>query len=328
MDIVCYSERILNPFRGVMNVIALDDAEAVTTDGVNWLLYVRDHFSTTDDDPEEFAHIDNPHIRFGIWSEASGLERAPVLPCYHYQEIQHKGERLLEVVRHYAADVPFEFRDYYELWLLEKDTRQPLALIDSVCCDRDIYDNDLLKWRAGNLCSSQFKSDVAKLSDGINTHADLLNQLINSRAGSRPSAQWFLREANGYGYGLKGINLKQDLVGREMSPRLFPRMFIEEHWENNTHAALVNDFINWMSPWLLLLDFLKDAQRENLELAARRHAMMVDKLHLLYPRIIEEKYIKAARVEAMLRKTRQNNQQEADTSISTADNANHGWRTA
>ena len=134
MDIVCYSERILNPFRGVMNVIALDDAEAVTTDGVNWSLYVRDYFDTTDIDPEEFAHIDNPHIRFGTWSEANGLVRAPVLPCYHYQEIQHKGERLLEVVRHYAADVPFEFRDYYELWLLEKDTRQPLALIDSVTC--------------------------------------------------------------------------------------------------------------------------------------------------------------------------------------------------
>ena len=154
-------------------------------------------------------------------------------------------------------------------------------------CDQEIYHNDLLSWRAGNLCRSQFKSDVAKLADGINTHADLLNQLINSRAGSRPSAQWFLREANGYGYGLKGINLNKELAGREMSPRLFPRMFVEEHWENKTHAALVNDFINWMSPWLLLLDFLKDDQRENLELAARRHAVLVDKLHLLYPKIIE-----------------------------------------
>ena len=99
MDIVCYSERILNPFRGVMNVIALDDAEAVTTDGVNWSLYVRDYFDTADEYPEEFEHIDNPHIRFGTWSESTGLKRAPVLPCYHYQEIQHKGERLLEVVR-------------------------------------------------------------------------------------------------------------------------------------------------------------------------------------------------------------------------------------
>ena len=328
MNIVCYSERILNPFRGVMNVIALDDAEAVTTDGVNWFLYVRDHFNTADDEPEEFFQIDNPHIRFGTWSEAESLIRAPVLPCYHYHEIQHKGERLLEVVRHYAAEVPFEFRDYYELWLLEKDTQQPLALIDSVCSDHELYDNDLLSWRAGNLCRSQFKSDVAKLGDGINSHAELLNQLINSRAGSRPSAQWFLREQNGYGYGLKGINLDNRLVGREMSPRLFPRMFVEEHWEDDAHAALVNDFIKWMSPWLLLLDFLKDAQRAALESAARKHAILVDKLHVLYPKVVEEKYIKAARVEAMLRKTQQGENRETDTSNSIASNANHGWRTA
>ena len=328
MNIVCYSERILNPFRGVMNVIALDDAEAVTTDGVNWFLYVRDHFNTEEEEPVEFVQIDNPHIRFGTWSEAEGLKRAPVLPCYHYLEIQHKGERLLEVVRHYAADVPFEFRDYYELWLLERDTQQPLALIDSVCCDRELYDNDLLSWRAGNLCRSQFRSDVTSLTDGTNTHADLLNKLINSRAGKKPSAQWFLREQNGYGYGLKGINLDNRLVGREMSPRLFPRMFVEEHWENDTHAALVNDFINWMSPWLLLLDFLKDAQREALESAASKHAMVVDKLHVLYPKVVQEKYIKAARVEAMLRKTRQHKQQESEASDSSADNANLGWRTA
>jgi hypothetical protein len=119
-----------------------------------------------------------PLIRFGIWSDASCLVRAPVLPGYHYREIQHKGERLLEVVRHYAADVPFEFRDYYELWLLDENTWQPLALLDSVCCDRDIYDNDLLTWRAGNLCRSQFKSDAAKLADDFDTHADLLNQRL------------------------------------------------------------------------------------------------------------------------------------------------------
>ena len=326
MDIVCYSERILNPFRGVMNVIALNDAEAVTTDGVNWSLYIRDHFDI-EADPEEFAQIDNPHIRYGTWSEESGLVRAPVLPCYHYLEIQHKGERLLEVVRHYANDVPFEFRDYYELWLLEKDTRQPLALIDSVCCDRDIYDNDLLSWRAGNLCRSQFKSDVSPLSEDTKTHADLLNKLINSRAGKRASAQWFLREENGYGYGLKGINLDEDLIGREMSPRLFPRMFVEEHWENKADARLVSDFIKWMSPWLLLLDFLKDPQRESLEQAARRHALLVDKLHVLYPKIVEEKHIKAARVEAMLRKTQQQ-KKDADNPRSNAYNANHGWRTA
>jgi hypothetical protein len=42
-----------------------------------------------------------------------------------------------------------------------------------------------------------------------------------------------------------------------------------------------------MSPWLLLLDFLKDTQRETLELTARKHALLPDKLHVLYPGIIE-----------------------------------------
>jgi hypothetical protein len=82
-------------------------------------------------------------------------------------------------------------------------------------------------------------------------------------------------------------------------------------------------FLNWMSPWFLLLDFLKDDQRETLEKTARKHAMLVDKLHVLYPRIIAEKHIKAARVEAMLRKTLQDRQQETDSSNPEAYSPNH-----
>jgi hypothetical protein len=52
MNIVCYSARILNPFRGVMNIISLGDAEAVTVDGVSWPRYVRDRFDVTEDEPE------------------------------------------------------------------------------------------------------------------------------------------------------------------------------------------------------------------------------------------------------------------------------------
>jgi len=56
-----------------------------------------------------------------------------------------------------------------------------------------------------------------------------------------------------------------------------------------------------MSPWLLLLAFLKDTPRETLELAARKQALPVDKLLVLYRRIIEETHIKAARIEVMPR---------------------------
>ena len=42
MELECYAQRLLNPFRGVMNIIAYQGAEAVTTDGVHWDIYVRD----------------------------------------------------------------------------------------------------------------------------------------------------------------------------------------------------------------------------------------------------------------------------------------------
>jgi len=50
------------------------------------------------------------------------------------------------------------------------------------------------------------------------------------------------------------------------------------------------------------MDFLSDTQRESFETTARQHALLVDEMHLLYPKVISEKDIKAARVEAALRK--------------------------
>lgn len=40
--IQCSSQRLLNPFRGVMNFITYESAEAVTTDGVHWDIHVID----------------------------------------------------------------------------------------------------------------------------------------------------------------------------------------------------------------------------------------------------------------------------------------------
>ena len=40
MQIECYAQRLLNPFRGVVHTIRYQSAEAVTTDGVEWDIYV------------------------------------------------------------------------------------------------------------------------------------------------------------------------------------------------------------------------------------------------------------------------------------------------
>ena len=302
MDISCYSQRILNPFRGVMNIISTGKADAVTTDGVNWTLYIYDNFHDPDQEPEEFAQIDMPELRYGEWNLKRGLRRAPALPSYHYDEIQRIGEDLVQALYLYADHIPFAFRDDYELWLLDADNRQPLALLDSVCRERDIYRPDNLSWKAGNRCRQYFNSTLVQLDDDDASHADLLDRLVNARAGETPSAQWFLRKHSGYGLGLDGANLDAALRGRELSPRLFPRMFVEQHWHNEAAATLVDEFIDWLSPWLLLMDFLKDSQRAAFEAVARQQAMLVDEMHHLYPKIVNPSDINAARVEAALRK--------------------------
>jgi heat shock protein HspQ len=42
MTPTCYAQHLLNPFRGVMNIIEHEGAEAVTTDGLHRDIYVRD----------------------------------------------------------------------------------------------------------------------------------------------------------------------------------------------------------------------------------------------------------------------------------------------
>ena len=301
MKASCYSQRILNPFRGVMNIITTGTADAVTIDGINWSLYVHDTFAAHIDDPEEFANIELPDIRYGDWSEKAGLKRAPVLPCYHYDEIQRIAEDLLDAVFKYEHKIPFDFTDTYELWLLDEEHRQPLALLDSVCSEQEIHLHASLNWKAGNRCQKYFNSNVMPAAKE-ETHADILNQLVNARAGKNPAAQWFYRRDDRYGIGLSVINISEKNIGRELSPRMFPRMFVEQQWNTDSERALFVDFINWLSPWLLLMDFLSDSQRKSFETTARQHALLVDEMHLLYPKVINEKDINAARVEAAFRK--------------------------
>lgn len=305
MPVNCYSQRILNPFRGVMNIISIGGADAVTIDGINWTLYIHDNFDCPTDDPEEFFEIEMPDIRFGDWNRQSGLTRSPLIASYHYNEIQAIGHALLEALQENADHCPFPFNDRCELWLLDNDNDEPLALLDSVCHESEIYTPDNLNWEAGIRCKQELLRELSTSSRHGITAGELLNQIINQRAGAQPSAQWFYRDQFSYGKGLSGINLKAELIGRELSARLFPKMLVQQQWPEAENRSLVDAFIHWLSPYLLVLDFLRDEQRENLEITARQQALLVDKMYPLYPKIINQQAINAARVEAMMRRSSQ-----------------------
>ena len=66
------------------------------------------------------------------------------------------------------------------------------------------------------------------------------------------------------------------------------------------HRQLAADFHAWQAPWLLALPDISQSLRAELEQHARAQAEVVEKMHRLYPTIVDEKVIKAALVKAVM----------------------------
>ena len=63
----------------------------------------------------------------------------------------------------------------------------------------------------------------------------------------------------------------------------------------------MRDFLAWQAPWLLTLQGIPDGTRATLERAAFRQATRVADLYRLYPSVLDDARLNAARVEAALR---------------------------
>jgi len=152
----CYAQRLLNPFRGVMNIIEQQGAEAVTTDGLHWDIYVRD--TTLVADLADGHTVQTGDIRYGSWSQQQGLKRGAIYPSNDFKLLEHRGAIIYEYLLDHFHEVPFALRDHYELWLLDGQGL-PLALLHSATCEQDIELDCRIDWRAGRDCSRHFQSD-------------------------------------------------------------------------------------------------------------------------------------------------------------------------
>jgi hypothetical protein len=70
------------------------------------------------------------------------------------------------------------------------------------------------------------------------------------------------------------------------------------------HRQLYSDFLRWQASWLLALPVLDRQTRERLDAEACARPLLVAQQYRLYPEIIDMTAIRAARVEAMLRRSR------------------------
>jgi hypothetical protein len=315
MPFQCYSQRLLNPFRGVVNCIKYRSAEAVTADGVRWDIYVSNE-ALLDDLPDR-QHTQVSDIRYGSWSAETGLKRGPIFPSDDFLMMEAMGTRVYEHLLEVHRDTPFPFLDSAELWLLD-DRGQPLALLDSALDPADIDTSQAPRWNPGLACRRSFVSPAADslLDDNAlpGDITDYLSAYINSmRTGATPAAQVFLRTAvSGAGTGLRGINLDETLVGRTLESQAFPAMLLDMQHHDDSPGRLVRDFVCWQAPWQLLLPSLEPEARRACENHARVQPLKVDQHYRLYPEIIDREVIDAARVEARLRKTLPENTQPQD----------------
>jgi hypothetical protein len=294
MQIECYAQRLLNPFRGVVHTIRYQSAEAVTTDGVEWDIYVAND-ALLDGLGRAGKRALISDIRYGHWSAEKGLKRGPLYPSDDFKRLEHMGAVVYEYLLKAHREVPFKFRDAFELWLLDCNDR-PLALLHSVRADSETDTKPPLDWRAGMAAQEQFKSvAIAGLAEPAGVY---LTRYVNSL--SNGVAQWFRRSDDGTGLGLHTLKGGDALRGRVLDSDVFPPLFIATAGMDAAHARLVHDYHAWQAPWMLLLPHLEPATRSTLEAAACQQAESVEKHCRLYPTMIDRAALQAARVEAAL----------------------------
>jgi hypothetical protein len=294
MHIECYAQRLLNPFRGAVHVVRYQSAEAVTTDGVEWDIYVAND-ALLDGLGRAGKRAQISDIRYGHWSAEKGLKRGPLYPSEDFRRLEHMGAVVFEHLLRVHREVPFEFRDAFELWLLDRD-QQPLALLHSVRNDSETDTRPPLDWRAGIAAQERFRS--AAIDALAESAGACLTRHVNSLAGG--VVQWFRRSDDGAGLGLHTLGGGESLRGRVLDADAFPPLFISTAGMDAAHTRLVHDYHAWQAPWLLLLPHLDAATRGALEASACQQAEMVEKHCRLYPAMIDRSALQAARVEAAL----------------------------
>ncbi|MEW6118942.1 MAG: hypothetical protein AB1593_02505 [Pseudomonadota bacterium] len=297
MQIECYAQRLLNPYRGVVHVIRYASAEAVTTDGIEWDIYVAND-ALLDGLGRAGRRAQISDIRYGHWSAEKGLKRGPLYPSDDFKRLEDMGAVVYEHLLKVHRDVPFGFRDAFELWLLDRDER-PLALIHSVRTDSETDTRPPLDWRAGIAAREHFRSHaIAALDEPAGVY---LTRYVNSLAGG--SVQWFRRSDDGSGLGLHTLGGGAHLKGRVLEADAFPPLFIATHGMDAAHTRLVHDYHAWQAPWMLLLGHLDASTRAALEAAACQQADAIEKHCRLYPAVLDRPALQAARVQAALERS-------------------------
>ena len=281
-----YAVRRVNPFRGVMQVIEAEEGRALSCNGVVWEILVR----ATQSDARGCPDRDNQrktYYRFGLWSMNDGLLKRANSPAedQDYFDLATKCEALVGYVRAHHQQLPFKLEDNRELWLFDSDNQSPLALLASLRPGASLPTPEPGGWSCcigANGSPSQRRFPQAR---------DLETQ-VRQRAGFNIYKYWIKRLAGGDGV--------VEITGDTISANQFPLLLLEEKWANDEEQGRACEYIKWISPSLLALQHLDRDTRTRIENNLNVQAISIEHHWHLYPEIINQKLLKAARVQSRI----------------------------
>jgi hypothetical protein len=284
-----YALRRLNPYRGVVQFVDLGDADARSLDGVTWHLRA--------DDGQGWVRP------VGVWVEGEGLKAG----------VGHRHPELLAALADKPA-LPFPIADRAELWLLDKETGQPLALLDAQLPSRQRHGLAELAWLPFALAYRGFHAETlaTRFADAPDAprHRDFVERQVNGRARPYAAAQWFLRRPDGAGEGLTGYRLLGEWQGRTLAREGFPELLVSEDWNTRLEKSVIQDYHAWLSPFLLCWPDLTDVTRVRLEAAAWQRPRWLTQVWRLLPKVLDPAGLNAALVAARLEQAAGGNENE------------------
>ena len=271
-----YGLRRPSPYLGVIQVVDVGDACAYSVDGRRW--QIRGVNTTRRFWPPGEWREDEPPRRGG----ASG----------DIVEAMHQRPR-----------PPFPLRDRYELWLLHRTTRLPLALLKTRRWARDLEAVSDPTWHSFVPEENGFTSGPAAADAGSARplrRRDVLERQVNLAARPFPGAQWFQRHEDGSGTGGFGLRVNGDLVGRRLPGAAFPELLVDEHWDTQAERQLIMEYHDWHAPLLLMHQGLSPQTRQRLERAAGRRPEKLLEVYSMLPQIMDREAMTVAMVSARL----------------------------
>ena len=276
-----YSQRMLPPYYGFVQIAESDRARALSFDGINWdIQYLPDDGEGAGQagrvlgyvlDRSYFPVAKVKHDQLTPFLFPSFLDASDISACI---------DEIAAFLS--AAKLPFPAADIFEYWLLDGSDDSPLALIFS-CCDeskKTTYPASTA-WTALPHSKMKIANTSAEKAQGEPPVNDRFQRLVAARAGNKPRAAWFERH--------------QD------DTDTFPGLLVREDWQDPDHHDLCRRYLSRKAPRLLMLQGLSHDERERMEIAASQHAVEVHQYFPLYPEVNNQQRMSAIRVEARLR---------------------------